>query len=88
MLQPCEAVGQSLDDGTCAEIAASDACYNHNVAVLAQHLCSGIDVGNELLGDRRRQMQPAQEVIALAGAVLQSLACSLGFGFISENILF
>ena len=42
ILQPGKAVGQSLDDGTCSQVATTDTGNDYYLAVISQNLCSSI----------------------------------------------
>ena len=81
VLQPAEAVAQGLDDGFGTQIAAADTGHHDGLAVLAKHLGRGHDVVDEGRGDAGGQVQPAQEIIAWAGAVLQGFLGGLHFWF-------
>ena len=87
LLQPGEAVAQCLDDGTCAQVAAADAGYDYDVAILAQRPGRGLQVIQMLLRDGGGEVQPAQEVVAQARAVLQHFLCVLYLLFVSVHIL-
>ena len=59
ILQPGKAVGQSLDDGTCSQVATTDTGNDYYLAVISQNLCSSIQVSQVFFSDRRRQVQPS-----------------------------
>ena len=57
--QPLEAVAQGFDDGACAKVASADAGYYDHFAVLAEHLCRGVQFTDEIGSNGRRQVQPS-----------------------------
>ena len=70
--QPRETIAQGLDDGACAEVRTSDTGHDDIVALAAERVGHGLHLVEKLRCDARRQMQPSEEVIAWAGALLQS----------------
>ncbi len=71
---------ESLQHSLGAQIAAADADAYHRIAVAAQSLGGGVDVGYELGGGVGGKTEPAQEVIAGAVAVDKSAEGLLSLG--------
>ena len=58
-----EVAVQRLDDGTCAQVAASDAADHHHVALVAEGAGRLLDVGEEVGLNAAGEVQPADEII-------------------------
>ncbi len=71
-------VGQCLDHGLGAKIAAAYAYGHHILALAAQRLGGGLNVVQKIGGDAAGQVQPAQEVVAQACALFQLQGGCLG----------
>ena len=69
--QPGERIAHGLNHGARSQVAAAYACHYHRLAFLAQRVGHGLDFVQELRSDARGEMQPPQEVITWACAVLQ-----------------
>ena len=65
----CKVVLQGLDDGTGAEIGAADADDDEDVRLLAQVGSGLLDIGQQALVDFRREVHPAEEVVACASFI-------------------
>ena len=65
-----EAVREGFDHGACAEVAATDADHYDSLAG-AQPLGRLLDVGQLGVGDGTGQVEPAEEVVAGAGAFIK-----------------
>ena len=65
-----ETVREGFDHGACAEVAATDADHYDSLAG-AQPLGRLLDVGQLGVGDGTGQVEPAEEVVAGAGAFIK-----------------
>ncbi len=83
-----EAVGKGGDHGLRAEVGASDADADHEVAVPAQPSGRGADVGHELFRRCGRELHPSEEVCAFARAVFEPGDRLVGFGPECVELLF
>ena len=73
--QPAKRVAERFDDGACAEIATADASHNDHFALFAQCVSHSLYLVEEFGRDAAGQMQPSEEIITWARAVLQCLLC-------------
>ena len=81
--QPSERVAQRLDDGTCTEVATSDACHHYSLAVVAEHISAILYLLQESRSDRRGQMQPPQEIVTRTCTIFKCLLGSFHFCLIA-----
>ena len=65
-----EAVAEGFDDGFCAEVRAADAYADNGVAFFAEMFGGGDDVVDEIFGGACWEVDPAEEVVSGAGAVV------------------
>ena len=69
--EPFKLVAEGLDDGARTEITAADTRHDDGVAVGAQHLSGGLEVGEVFGCNGRGQVHPAQEIVAGTSAVFK-----------------
>ena len=82
-----EAVREGFDHGACAEVAATDADHYDSLAG-AQPLGRLLDVGQLGVGDGTGQVEPAEEVVAGAGGVVEGVEAAFGLGADGLEALF
>ena len=68
--QPGKAIAQGLNHGACAQVASADTGHYNGLAIFTQHLRRSHKVVEVFLGDRRRQVEPAQEIVAQTRTIL------------------
>ena len=88
LLQPVEAVVEGFDDGLRPEVAAADADSDNDFALVAEDFSGILDVRQVFVGDGRREVEPAEEVVASAIAVVEGCDTFVCFCLLRVDLFF